>query len=118
MRSLLIVELPSAAMGYIVSKVTYGFWGNFLSFLVGLAFWVALWGTRITMTNRLRAQVAKDAGHPQLADRLYVNPGDVGRVNSIWMWTMGSPSCLKERELWAEAYKALEAHKGELAFWP
>ena len=109
-RSLLIVELPSAIVGLIVSMMIHGPWGIFFSILAGLILWAYLWGGRLTMTDRLRAKIAKDAGHPGLARRLDVAPEDVGRVNSIWMWSMSSPSCLEERKKWAQAYKGEPVH--------
>ncbi|MCR4260831.1 MAG: hypothetical protein NUV96_00585 [Candidatus Colwellbacteria bacterium] len=118
MRSLLIVELPSAIVGFIISMVTHGFWGTFISVIAGLVLWAYLWGARLRMTNRLRAKIAKDAGHPELARRLDVMSSDVGRINSIWMWSMNSPRCLEERRKWAMAYRALEAHKGEPIHYP
>ncbi len=117
-RSLLIVELPSAIVGLIIAMMIHGPWGITIGVFVGLALEGYLWAARLTMTDRLRAKIAKDAGHLELARRLNVAPEDVGRINSIWMWSMSSPSCLEERVKWAKAYKALEAHKREPIFYP
>ena len=95
-RSLLVVELPSAIVGLVVSMMIHGPCGITLGVFAGFVLEAYLWNTRLRMTDRLRAEIAKDAGHPELARRLNVAPQDVGRIGPIWMWTMSSPHCLPE----------------------